>query len=661
MTESFICTFRDTNYSVNRVQSLYRILKSENLLVSPENYIVHVDKKTRDKFYLLDHDDFDGYFTLNFQGDNFEVFPAKSVENLYKEIIETTDDPTKTTIKVEKLEEFSNCTVFLEEFGERNNGVALFSNCILNQHNNILKQNSKSKKSYTSNTEHNLGVCSEQLQLLNKLCKSGGFFQFTKIPETFIRYLVKNVLFTHSQESVSKELIHSSLSFLCNCVEKSNTLLHIVGDLVDPKMLTDDLFIKKYGVGILKLSLTLMNNLLELEKYNVEKIKPEIVKHMYILCNSSLKNPEISQQMVLLQNHFIEDVVHEFNSDNGLIRICERADGLGDNSKLFDLPKHLKIMVLKIVFKILNTCYDMKNLPPVNKVENLIFAPVIIQKTEHPIELIYLICSDSLSTLMSDMEVDLGNPSDLKNLREMFHFQIKTVFQNSIKDFNTFSDIKSAFSKHNFLKMKASIEKKYTDDLEIVYGYSGMAMVKQTIETKVREIINENSLKRLKYGFDVKIQVNHQTNYITSSPVNYRASVISISPNCKFLYSRDSEDVVVKEITVLDKFKINSTKIHAELSQTCIFGLTITKETSNLKIIFNSEKDRDIAADVLSFVSPKIKLKSSKLQETQISQMIKLFLAVHLLEIDDPSKICEKNLGVNEIPKPPEDYNFVHH
>ena len=211
MTESFICTFRDTNYSVNRVQSLYRILKSENLLVSPENYIVHVDKKTRDKFYLLDHDDFDGYFTLNFQGDNFEVFPAKSVENLYKEIIETTDDPTKTTIKVEKLEEFSNCTVFLEEFGERNNGVALFSNWILNQHNNILKQNSKSKKSYTSNTEHNLGVCSEQLQLLNKLCKSGGFFQFTKIPETFIRYLVKNVLFTPSQESVSKELIHSSL------------------------------------------------------------------------------------------------------------------------------------------------------------------------------------------------------------------------------------------------------------------------------------------------------------------------------------------------------------------------------------------------------------------------------------------------------------------
>ena len=80
-----------------------------------------------------------------------------------------------------------------------------------------------------------------------------------------------------------------------------------------------------------------------------------------------------------------------------------------------------------------------------------------------------------------------------------------------------------------------------------------------------------------------------------------------------------------------------------------------------LKIIFNSEKDRDIAADVLSFVSPKIKLKSSKLQETQISQMIKLFLAVHLLEIDDPSKICEKNLGVNEIPKPPEDYNFVRH
>merc|ERR1712071_666886 len=118
---------------------------AENLLVSPENYIVHVDTKTGDKFYLLDHDDFDGYFTLNFQGNNFDVIPVKSVENLYKEIVQTTDliknsDPTKTNVKVEQLKEFSNCTVFLEDFGERNNGVAIFSNWILSQHKQILKQ-----------------------------------------------------------------------------------------------------------------------------------------------------------------------------------------------------------------------------------------------------------------------------------------------------------------------------------------------------------------------------------------------------------------------------------------------------------------------------------------------------------------------------------------
>jgi len=677
MTESYTCTFRSTNYSVNRVQSLYRILKSENLLVSPENYIVHVHTKTGDKFYLLDHDDFDGYFTLNFQGNNFDVIPVKSVENLYKEIVQTTDpiknsDPTKTNVKVEKLKEFSNCTVFLEEFGERNNGVPIFSNWILSQHKQILKQHSKTKKSSISNTENKLSVCSEHLQLLNKLCKSGGFFQFTKIPENFIRYLVKSVLFNPCQDLASEELIHSSLSFLCNCVEKSNTLLHIVGDLIDPKMLTGDSFIKKYGVGILKLSLTLMNNLLELEKFDVEKIKPEIAKHMYILCNSSLKNPEISQQMVLLQNNCLKNVVDEFNSENGVRRVCDRADGLvenhenGWNSNMFVLPESLKIMVLETVFKVLNTCYDIKNPPPVNKFENLIFAPVIIQQTEHPVEFIYLICLDSLSRLILDMEVDLETPSDLKNLREMFHHQIKSVFQNSIKDFNTFNDIKTAFSKNNFFKMKALIEKKYSEDLKTVHGYSGMAMVKQTIETKVREIINENNLKILKCGLDVKIQVNNQMNYMTSSPVNYRPSVMSISPNCEVLYSRDSEDVVVKEITVLDKFKMNSGKINSgkmqEFSKTsgnCVFGLTITKEASILKIIFSSEKERDIAADVLSHVFPKIKLKSSSFQEAQISQMIKLFLGVHLLEIDDPSKIFEKNLGVKEIPAPPADYNFV--
>jgi hypothetical protein len=592
------------------------------------------------------------------------VIPAESVENLYKEIVQANDptkisDPTKTIIKVGKLKEFSNCTVFLEEFGERNNGVHVFSNWILNQHKQISKQHSKMKKS--KDIENKLSICSYHLRLLNKLCKSGGFFQFTKIPENFIRYLVKSVLFNPSQDLASEELIESSLSFLCYCVEKSNTLLHIVGDLIDPKMLTGDSFIKKYGVGILKLSLTLMNNLLELEKYDVGQIKPGITKHMYILCNSSLKNPEISQQMVLLQNNCIEVVVAEYRSENGARRICERADGLIEKrTGLFVLPENLKTVVLETVFKVLNTHYDIKNPPPVNKLENLIFAPVIIQKIEHPIESVYLICLDSMTCLVRDMEVDLKNPSDLKNLREMFQHQIKTVFQNSVKDFNTFSDIKTAFSKNNFFQMKASIEKKYSDDLKKVHGYSGMAMVKQTIETKVREIIYENNLRILKCGLDVKIQVNNQVNYMTSSPVNYRPSVLSISPNREVLYSRDSDDLVIKEITCLDKFKLNSSKMHADfISESCVFGLTTTKESSNSKILFNSEKDRDIVADVSSHLSPKIKLKSSRLQEARISQMIKLFSAVQLLEIDDPSKIFEKNLGVNEIPEPPADYNFV--
>jgi hypothetical protein len=268
-----------------------------------------------------------------------------------------------------------------------------------------------------------------------------------------------------------------------------------------------------------------MNNLLELEKYDVEQIKPEITKHMYILCNSSLKNPEISQQMVLLQNNCIEDVVAEFRSENGVRRICERADGLIEKrmgSTLLVLPENLKPVVLETVFKVLNTHYDIKNPPPVNKLENLIFAPVIIQKTDNPVESVYLICLDSMTRLVHDMEVDLKNQSDLKNLRKMFQHQMKIVFQSSVKDFNTFSDIKTAFSKNNFLKMKASIEKKYSDDLQKVHGYSGMAMVKQTIETKVREIINENNLRILKCGLDVKIQVNSQANYMTSSPVNYR-------------------------------------------------------------------------------------------------------------------------------------------
>ena len=135
---SYSCLFRNKKYYVNRVQSLYRILQVEGV-ITRKCFLVHIEPKTRKKFFLLDHNDFDGYFMLNNQGKGFtfELVQEDPPEQLFSKITENND------LQIDTLQQYSQCTVFLDEFGEKNLGVALFCNWIVDKHKAIIKRSKK--------------------------------------------------------------------------------------------------------------------------------------------------------------------------------------------------------------------------------------------------------------------------------------------------------------------------------------------------------------------------------------------------------------------------------------------------------------------------------------------------------------------------------------
>ena len=77
-----------------------------------------------------------------------------------------------------------------------------------------------------------------------------------------------------------------------------------------------------------------------------------------------------------------------------------------------------------------------------------------------------------------------------------------------------------------------------------------------------------------------------------------------------------------------------------------------------VRLLFNCESERDKVCDALKILKS-LKNNMSSAFENQATQAIDLLMKVQLLEINDYSRIFEKNLGTNKIPPPPVDYDFA--